>query len=90
VNAFPLQPSPGPLARRWLVGGAVIAVTVVLCIWLLVAAGLQRGDLDGGPLPAPLPDVPTVVRADVSVGAAEVAPAPGAAVVPMEGSFSPR
>ena len=34
----------------------------------------------------PLPDVPSVVQADQTVAGAEIAPAPGADIVPMEGS----
>jgi hypothetical protein len=78
------------MAPRRLVGGIAVAVAVLLSIWMLIAAGLQGGDLDGGPVPEPLPDVPTIVQADLSVGAAEIAPAPGADIAPIAGSVSPR
>jgi hypothetical protein len=78
------------MAPRRLLGGIAIAMAVLLSIWMLIAAGLQRGDLDGGPVPEPLPDVPTIVQADLSVGAAEIAPAPGADIAQIEGSVSPR
>ena len=90
VNAFPQQTSPRTVASRRFLGGMAVAAAVILSIWMIVAAGLQRGDLASGPLPEPLPDVPAVVQADVSVGAAEIAPAPGAAIAPMEGSVAPR
>jgi hypothetical protein len=67
-----------------------VALAVLLSIWMLVLAGLQRGDLGSGPVPEPLPDVPAIVQADVAVAGAEIAPAPGAAVAPIEGSVSPR
>jgi hypothetical protein len=57
---------------------------------MLVAAGLQRGDLGSGPEPEPLPNVPMIVQTDTSVDAAEIAPAPGAAIAPVDGSVSPR
>ena len=88
VNAFPL--SPGPMAPRRPLGGIVVVAAVVLSIWLLVAAGLQRDDTRGGTVPGPLPKVPTIVQADLAVGGAEIAPAPGADIAPMEGSLSPR
>jgi hypothetical protein len=68
--------------------GIAVAVAVLLCIWMLIAAGLQRDGLDSGP--RPLPDVPMIVQADRSVGAAEIAPAPGADITPVEGSVSRR
>jgi hypothetical protein len=71
---------------RRLLWGVAVAAAVVLSIWLLVAAGLQRG----ATVPGPLPEVPTIVQADLAVGAPEIAPAPGADIVPMEGGLSPR
>jgi amino acid transporter len=89
VNAFPLPTPPRTVVPRRLLGGVAVAVAVLLSIWMLIAAGLQRDDLDSGP--GPLPDVPMIVDADLGVGAAaEIAPAPGADISPMEGSVSPR
>ena len=91
MDAFPLLSAPRTVAPRRLLGGIAVAMAVLLSIWMLIAAGLQRGDLDSGPLPEPLPDVPAIVQADVSVeAAAEIAPAPGADIAPMEGSVAPR
>jgi hypothetical protein len=90
MDAFLLQSAPRAVAPRRYLGGTAVVLAVLLSIWMLVAAGLQRSDLDSGPVPEPLPDVPAIVQADDSVGAAEIAPAPGAAIAPMEGSVSPR
>ncbi len=88
VNAFPL--SPGPMAPRRPLGGIVVAVAVVLSIWLLVAAGLQRGDPRDGMVPGPLPEAPAIVDADLSASDVEVMPAPGADIAPVDGGLSPR
>ena len=90
MNAFPLPSPPRTVAPRRLLGGIVVAVAIMLSIGMLVAAGLQRGDLRDGTTPGPLPDVPSVVQADQTVAGAEIAPAPGADIMPMEGSVSPR
>ena len=90
MNAFPIQTPPGLVAPRRLLAGIVVAVAIILTIWMLVAAGLQRGDLRDGTTPGPLPDVPSIVQADQAVGAAEIAPAPGADIVPMERTVAPR
>jgi hypothetical protein len=90
MDAFPLQSAPRAVAPRRFLGGIAAALAVLLSIWMLVAAGLQRGDLGSGPAPEPLPAVPAIMQADVSVAGAEIAPAPGAAVSPMERSVSPR
>ena len=65
-------------------------MAIVLSIGMLVSAGLQRDDLRDGTMPGPLPDVPSVVQADQTVAGAEIAPAPGADIMPIEGSVSPR
>ena len=90
MDAFPLQTFPRTMAPRRLLWGIAVAAAVVLSIWMLVAAGLQRDDTRGGTIPGPLPGVPAIVQADLAVGGAEIAPAPGADIVPMEGSLSPR
>ncbi len=90
MNAFPLPSPPRTGAPRRLIGGVVIAMAIVLSIGMLVSAGLQRDDLRDGTTPGPLPDVPSVVQADQTVAGAEIAPAPGADIMPIEGSVSPR
>ena len=77
VNAFPLQIPPGTMAAQRLMGGMAVAAAVVLSIWLLVAAGLQREGTLGGSVPAPLPEAPSIIEADVPVSGIETAPAPG-------------
>ena len=78
------------MAPRRLLGGIVVVAAIMLSIWMLVAAGLQRGDLRDPTAPAPLPDVPPIVQADQAVTGAEIGPAPGADIVPMEGTVAPR
>ena len=90
MDAFPLQTFPGTMAPRRLLWGMAVAAAVVLSMWMLIAAGLQRDDLRSVTTPGPLPDVPSIVQADLAVGGAEIAPAPGADIAPMEGSLSPR
>ena len=82
MNAFPLPNAPRTVAPRRLLGGIVVALAIVLSIGMLVAAGLQRGDLRDGTTPGPLPDVPSVVQADQTVAGADIAPAPGADIEP--------
>lgn len=91
VNPFPLQLSRRPMAPPRLLGGLVVVVlAVVLSIWLLVAAGVQRNQVDGGSLPQPLPAAPSLVQLDTSAPGVEVGPVPGADIAPMEGTLSPR
>ena len=90
MDAFPLQAFTGTMAPRRLLWGIAVAAAVVLSIWLLVAAGVQRDDTRGGTVPGPLPEVPTIVQADLPASGIEIAPAPGADIAPMEGSRSPR
>ena len=92
MNAFPLQLSPRPMAPRRLLGGLAVAAIVVLSIWLLVAAGLQRGELGGGALPVPLPQAPTTVELELRGTGTEAGPAPlpGPAIAPLNGGPSPR
>lgn len=78
------------MAPRRLLGGIVVAAAIILSIWMLIAAGLQRNDLSGGTAPGPLPDVPSIVQADQAVTGPEIGPAPGADIVPMEGTVAPR
>lgn len=82
MNAFPLPSPPRTVAARRLLGGFVVAVAIMLTIWMLVAAGLERDDLRDGTTPGPLPDVPSVVQADQTVAGIDIAPAPGADIEP--------
>jgi hypothetical protein len=92
VNAFPLQLSPRPMAPRRLLGGMAVAAVVVLSIWLLVAAGLQRGELGGGAVPGPLPQAPSTIGVELSGPGIDDgrAPLPGPEIAPVDGRLSPR
>ena len=92
MNAFPLQLSLRPMAPRRLLGGLAVAAVVVLSIWLLVAAGLQRGELGGGALPGPLPQAPSTADLELRGSGIEAAPAPlpGPHIAPVSDRLSPR
>ena len=70
------------MAAQRLMGGMAVAAAVVLSIWLLVAAGLQREGTLGGTVPALLPEAPSIVEADVPISGIEIAPAPGPDLAP--------
>lgn len=82
MDASPLQTSLATMARHRLLWGMAAAAAVALSIWLLVAAGLQRDDTRGGTMPGPLPEVPSIVQADLPAAGIEITPAPGADIAP--------
>jgi hypothetical protein len=71
--------------------GVVVAVTVVLCIWLLVASGLQRGEAEFT-LPEPLPQAPSTVSSELNGTGLEAnpVPLPGPEIAPVRSSVEPR
>ena len=81
MDGFPLRTSLGTAPRR-LLWGMAVAAAVVLSIWLLVAAGLQRDGTRGGTMPGALPEVPSIVEAGLPVSGIEITPAPGADIAP--------
>ena len=91
MNAFPLQLSPRPIGPRRILGGVVVAVVVVLSIWLVVAAGLQR-DQTGEARPRPFPEAPSTIQAELPMSGLEAGtgPLPGPDIAPVSGGLAPR
>ncbi|HYI67753.1 MAG TPA: hypothetical protein VEW95_12600 [Candidatus Limnocylindrales bacterium] len=90
MDAFPLHLAAGPTNPRWLLGGMAIAMVAILSIWLLVVAGLEAGGMRDVLMPGPIPEGPTMVQTDLAAIGAEVVPAPGVEILPMDGGVSPR
>ena len=65
------------MAPRRLLWGIAIVAAVVLSLWLIVAAGLQRDTARGGTVPGPLPEVPSMFQADEPASGIQIEPAPG-------------
>ncbi len=91
MNAFPLPASPRPIGPRRVLGGILVAVVVIVSIWLMVAAGLQQGQM-GSARPGPLPDAPSTIQADLVTSGldAGAAPLPGPEIAPVMSGVEPR